>query len=121
MTSKFCVSITNSHKDTDKVTVGFVVANAAVGSGKETMVFLSTDGVWAAVPGEAEKINVGEPFAPLKDLMDKFVAAGGKILVCNPCLRKREIDPANLIPGAQAAGGAALVEFLSDGSPCISY
>jgi predicted peroxiredoxin len=121
MTGKFCVSITNSHKDPDKVTVGFVVANAAIGSEKDTMVFLSTDGVWAAVPGEAEKINVGEPFAPLKDLIDKFVAAGGKILVCNPCMRLRKIDPEKLIPGAIAAGGAALVEFLADGTPCISY
>ena len=30
MPGKFCVSITNSHKDPDKVTVGFVVANAAI-------------------------------------------------------------------------------------------
>jgi predicted peroxiredoxin len=121
MAGKFCVSIANSRKDPDKVTVGFVVANAALGSEKETMVFLSTDGVWAAVPGEAEKLNVGEPFAPLKDLMDKFIAGGGKILVCNPCLRFRNIDAEKLIPGAVAAGGAALVEFLADGTPCISY
>lgn len=121
MAGKFCVSIANCHKDPDKVTVGFVVANAALGSEKETLVFLSTDGVWAAVQGEAEKINVGEPFAPLKDLINKFVANGGRILVCNPCLRLRSIDPAQLIPGASPAGGAALVEFLADGSPCVSY
>ena len=72
MSNKFCVSIANCHQDPDKVTVGFVVANAAIGSEKETMVFLSTDGVWAAVKGEAEKISIGEPFAPLKDLIDKF-------------------------------------------------
>ena len=43
--AKFCVSLTHSNDNTDKATVGFVVANAAVGSGKETMVFLSTEGV----------------------------------------------------------------------------
>ncbi|MBK8229422.1 MAG: DsrE family protein [Candidatus Eisenbacteria bacterium] len=121
MSNKFCVSITNCKADGDKATVGFVVANAAIGSEKETMVFLSTDGVWAAVKGEYEKVNEGAPFAPLKELVDKFVGAGGKILVCTPCLKKRGIEAEQLIPGATPAGGAALVEFLSDGTSCISY
>lgn len=121
MADKFCVSITNARLDGDRCTVGFVVANAALGSDKDTLVFLSTDGVWAAVKGEAEKINEGAPFAPLKELVDKFVAAGGKIMVCAPCLKKRDITEGQLIEGARPAGGAALVEWLSDGSPCITY
>ena len=47
MNGKFCVAITNCHKNPDTVTVGFVVAGAALGSEKETTVFLSTDAVWA--------------------------------------------------------------------------
>jgi uncharacterized protein len=121
MSNKFCVSITCCRNDHDKVTVGFVVANAAVGSEKETVVFLSADGVWAAVQGEAEKVSAGAPFAPLKELVDKFVAAGGRILVCTPCMKKRAIDEGTLISGASAAGGATLVEFLSQGAPCVTY
>ena len=45
MANKFCVSITHAKDNTDKATVGFVVANAAAGSGKETLVFLSVEGV----------------------------------------------------------------------------
>jgi len=121
MAESFCVSITNCRLDEDKATVGFVVANAAIGSEKDTLVFLSTDGVWAAVKGEAEKVNVGAPFAPLKELVDKFVAAGGKIMVCAPCMKKRDITEDRLIDGAHPAGGAALVEWLSNGSPCVGY
>ena len=44
MAGKFCVSLTCAKDDTDKATVAFVVANAALGSEKETMVFLSTEG-----------------------------------------------------------------------------
>jgi predicted peroxiredoxin len=117
----FCVSITNCRADADKVTVGFVVANAALGSEQDTLVFLSTDGVWAAVKGEAEKINEGAPFAPLKELIDKFLAGGGKLLVCAPCLKKRGISEDMLIDGAAPAGGATLVEWLSEGSPCVCY
>ena len=121
MTKTFCVSITNSRLDGDKVTVGFVVANAALGSEQDTLVFLSADGVWAAVKGEAEKINEGAPFAPLKELLDKFLAGGGKLLVCSPCLKKRGITEDMLVEGASPAGGATLVEWLSEGSPCVCY
>jgi predicted peroxiredoxin len=121
MAGKFCVSVTSSRADGDKCTVAFVVANAALGSEKDTLVFLSADGVWAAAKGEAEKIVEGAPFAPLKELMDKFVRGGGRILVCSPCMKKRGIEEAHLVPGARPAGGAALVEWLSDGSPCVCY
>ncbi|MDR3640862.1 MAG: DsrE family protein [Humidesulfovibrio sp.] len=121
MAGTFCVTITHCRTDGDKATLGFVVANAAQGSEKETMVFLSTDGVYCAIKGEAEKINEGAPFAPLKELINKFTAAGGKIYVCTPCLKKRGLTEADLIEGAVPAGGAALVEWLTNGSPCVAY
>ncbi|MEZ5962824.1 MAG: DsrE family protein [Planctomycetota bacterium] len=121
MTNTFCVTITECKTNPDKATVGFVVANAAVGSEKDTMVFLSADGVWAAVASTVEEIRAGTPFAPLKELVDKFLANGGKLLVCSPCMKKREITEDMLVPGASVAGGAALVEWLSNGSPCVGY
>jgi uncharacterized protein len=117
----FVVSITNSHLDIDKATVGFVVANAALGSNQDTTVFLSADGSWIAKQGEAEKLAAEPPFAPLADLVAKFVGAGGRILVCSPCMKMRGFGPADLVPGAQPAGGAALVGLLANGAPCISY
>ena len=120
MSGKFCVSITNAKNDPDRATVGFVVANAAVGSDQETMVFLSTEGSRLAVQGYADDIHE-EGFSPLQELMTNFVNAGGTILVCSPCFKKRGLDEGQLIPGAKIVGGAKLVEFLADGSPCITY
>lgn len=121
MSNTFCVTITHCMTDPDKATLGFVVANAAQGSEKETMVFLSSDGVYCAVTDEMAKINEGAPFAPLKDLIEKFIKAGGKIYVCTPCMKKRNISEADLVAGSTPAGGAALVEWLSAGSPCVAY
>jgi len=120
MANKFCVSITHAKDNTDRATVGFVVANAAVGSGKETLVFLSVEGVRLSQKGFADSIHE-QGFAPLKELMDNFAKAGGTIYVCSPCFKKRKLDENNLVAGAAIVGGAKLVEFLSDGSPCISY
>jgi uncharacterized protein len=120
MANKFCVSLTHAKDNTDKATVGFVVANAAVGSGKETLVFLSVEGVRLAQKGFADGIHE-EGFAPLRELMDNFAKAGGTIYVCSPCFKKRKLDENHLVAGASIVGGAKLVEFLSDGSPCVSY
>ena len=70
--------------------------------------------------GVAESIHE-EGFAPLKDLMNSFLEAGGKIFVCSPCFKKRKLDEDKLIDGALIVGGAKLVEFMSDGCPSLSY
>jgi predicted peroxiredoxin len=120
MAGKFVVSITHAKDDTDKATVGFVVANAAVASGQETVVFLSTEGVRLAEKGYTDGIHE-EGFAPLSDLMAQFVEAGGTVWVCSPCFKKRGLDENRLIEGAVIVGGAKLVEFVSQGAGTITY
>ena len=120
MPGRFCVSITHAKDNTDKATVAFLVANAAVGSDKETVVFLSIEGVWLAVDGYADDIN--EPgLAPLKQLIGDFTANGGKIWLCTPCVKKRNLEDAKLVPGAEIVGGATAIEFLSSGTTTLSY
>ncbi len=120
MAGKFCVNLTHAKDNTDKATVAFVIANAALGSDKETMVFLSSEGVRLAQRGYADDIHE-EGFAPLPELMEGFAGAGGTIYVCSPCFKRRKLDETKLVKGAVIVGGVKLVEFLSDGSPCVSY
>lgn len=120
MAGKFVVSISSARNDTDKATVGFVIANAAVASDKETVVFLSIEGTRLSQKGYADDIHE-DGFAPLKDLMENFAAAGGTIYVCSPCFKKRGLDEDNLVAGAKIVGGAKLVEFMGEGAPSISY
>ena len=117
---KFCVSLTYAKNDTDKATVAFVVANAAVASEQQTVVFLSTEAVRLAQQGYGDDIHE-EGFAPLRELMANFVKAGGTIWVCSPCFKRRKLDETKLVAGATIVGGAKLVEFLSQGAPCVSY
>lgn len=120
MPGKFCVSLTSAADNADKATVAFVIANASVASDKETIVFLSSEGVRLSQKGYADAIHE-EGFSPLKDLVANFAAAGGRLFVCSPCLKRRKLDENNLVAGAVIVGGAKLVEFLSDGAPCVSY
>jgi predicted peroxiredoxin len=120
MPGKFCVCLTHAKDNSDKATVAFVIANAALGSDKETIVFLSVEGVRLSQVGYADEIHE-EGFAPLKELMANFAANGGKILTCSPCFKRRKLNENNLVAGAMIVGGAKLVEFLADGSPCVCF
>lgn len=120
MPGRFVVSLTCGKDDSDKATVAFVVANAAVASDKETVVFLSTEGTRLSQKGYADDIHE-EGFAPLKDLMASFAEAGGTIYVCSPCFKKRGLDENNVVAGGVIVGGAKLVEFMGEGAPSISY
>ena len=120
MPGKYVISLTHGLDDTDRATVAFVVANAAVASDKDTVVFLSIEGTRLSQKGVADSVHE-EGFAPLKDLMNNFAKAGGKMFVCSPCFKKRKLDENNLVDGAAVVGGAKLVEFMSDGAPSISY
>jgi predicted peroxiredoxin len=118
--AKFLVSLTSAKDNTDKATVAFVVANASVASGVETVVFLSTEGVRLSQNGYADGIHE-EGFKPLKELMNDYVAAGGTIWVCSPCFKKRSLDENNLVGSAVIVGGAKVVEFLTTGGTSIAY
>lgn len=120
MSNRFVVSLTCAKEDTDKATVAFVVANAALGSSQETVVFLSTEGVRLSQNGYADDI-AEEGFARLTDLMTSFAEAGGQIYVCAPCMKKRGLGEDNLVAGAKIVGGAKLVEFMAGGCPSVSY
>ncbi len=67
MLNNFGINLTRSTDDPDRATVAMVVANAAVASGKNTMVFLSSEGVRLAVKGVADNIHE-EGLQPMADL-----------------------------------------------------
>ncbi|MFM7843202.1 MAG: DsrE family protein [Planctomycetota bacterium] len=120
MAGKFCVTLTHAKDNCDKATVAFVIANAALGSEQDTLVFLSVEAVRLAQRGYADDIH--EPgFSPLKDLISNFVAGGGKIYACSPCFKRRSLDENQLIDGCVIVGGAKLVEFLADHAASVSF
>lgn len=120
MSGKFCVTLTHGKEDCDRATVAFVVANAALASDQETIVFLSIDGVRLSQRGYTDGVHE-DGFAPLGDLVKSFAAGGGTIYVCSPCFKKRGLDENALIDGAKIVGGAKLVEFLAGGAASVSY
>ncbi len=118
--NNFCINLTRSIDDPDRSTVAMVVANASVASGKNTTVFLTSEGVRLAVKGIADTIKE-EGLQPMADLVKSYLAAGGTFFVCTPCYKKRGFTESDLIDGATLVGAVKLVEFMTNDATGVSY
>ena len=114
MTERFCVNLSTGPENVDKATVGFVVANAALASSKDVLVFLTIEAVRLGIVGGADGMHA-DGFAPLAEMIAAFGSNGGKILVCTPCAKVRGLDDKPLVNGGVLGGGAGLVEFMTTG------
>lgn len=116
------VMLHNTHgkDDVERATLAFVVANAGLTAGQDVTVLLTVEGVWCATKGYTTGLEANG-FAPLEELMRKFVDNGGLLWVCGACAKPRNIAPDQLIPGAQLVGAAAAIEALVNGAQTLSW
>jgi len=119
--AKLLVNLSSGDDNLDKASVAFVVANAGLAGEQETAVFLTVEAVKLAQQGFADSLPTAEGFKPLKELIASFVEGGGTIWVCPPCANVRGVAEDQLIANATFAGGAKVVEFLSQGAGTVSY
>jgi predicted peroxiredoxin len=118
--NNFGINLTRSTDDPDRATVAMIIANASVASGKNTMVFLTSEGVRLAVKGVADSIHE-EGLQPMTDLVKNYLAAGGAFWVCSPCYKKRGYTESDLIEGAILVGAVKLIEFMTNDATGVSY
>jgi uncharacterized protein len=115
MAQSLLIHCTHGKEDPERATLPFIVGNVAVTADQQATIFLTVEGVWLATKGYAENVNK-EGFTPLKEILDSFVANGGKIWACGACTKPRGITENDLIEGASIVTAANLVEELLKGS-----
>lgn len=116
------VMLHNTHgkDDVERATLAFLVGNAGLTAGQDVTVLLTVDGVWCATQGYTAGLQA-DGFAPLSELVQKFVDNGGSLWVCGACAKPRSIAPEHLIAGAQLVGAAAAIEALVNGAQTLSW
>jgi uncharacterized protein involved in oxidation of intracellular sulfur len=120
MSDKLVIIGTHAEENPDKATLPFVVGNAALAMDIEVVVMLQSMGVYLAKTGYANHVHAAG-FPPLSELFEAFFEAGGKLMVCSPCIQARKISEEDLIPESQViAGGTLVLETLS-ATNVISY
>jgi len=110
-----------SHGPTDeRASVGFTVVNGGLTSGLTASVFLTADAVDIARRGATDLVHA-HPMEPLKDLVADFLARGGTLWACPPCVKARGYGQEDLIDGVRIIGASAMHDRIKAGAATLSF
>jgi predicted peroxiredoxin len=117
---KKLVIVASRGHDDERATVAWTIANGGLASGQDVTMFLVSSGVDVVRKGALNFVRMNPLDPPLKELVEDFLAKGGKILACPPCAKVRGYGPEELIDGVELAGSAALHALIKDGASTLS-
>lgn len=117
---KMVYIVTHAAEDPERATFPFMLATAAQAMEVEVVVALQGVSVFLAKKGYLEHVAAaGLP--ALKDLVDRYLEGGGKLLVCTPCIRERNIAETDLIGGAELIAAARLNQEILSANATLVY
>jgi predicted peroxiredoxin len=112
--------VTCAEERPDKATIPFVLANAALAMDTEVIVVLQIMGVYLGMKNYARHVQAAG-FPPLQDLIETLQEGGGRIWVCEPCIKSRQISVDELIEGAEVVAGATVIDGVLDSRNVMVY
>ncbi len=118
--SRAAVSLTTGLEDPEKVTVALLVAVGAAESGRESLMFLTKEAVRLATGDVAQGVAC-DGCPSIEDLMGRFEAAGGELLVCPICFNAKRLAEPTLVSHARLGGTVQLWEWIGDGATTFSF
>jgi len=117
---KVVINLATGLEDAERVTVAFLVGNAALEQGKRVAMFLTKEAVRLGLPGYGETVAC-EGCPPLPRLFQQYAEGGGELLVCPICFNARKLEETSLVPNARLAGATPLWEWIGSGATVFSY
>lgn len=118
---KLILMCTHGPEDPERATIPFVMATAAQASDVDVVIGFQANGVMLARKGCAEHVFAAG-FPSLKELMDIYIENGGKLFVCGPCVKSRQINPdEEFIPGAMVVNAATFVKECTEATNVLVY
>jgi predicted peroxiredoxin len=113
MADKVVVNLASGLDDSERVTVAFLVAGAALERGKQVAMFLTKEAVRLGLPGYGEAVAC-DGCPPLSRLVQQYAEGGGELLVCPICFNARQLEEDQLTSNARLAGATPLWEWIGD-------
>ena len=106
--------------DHELSSVALTIACGAITSGLRVYLFLTSSAVDLVRRRSVEMTQVA-PLEPLKTLMEDFIARGGTIWACPPCVKSRGYTQDSLIEGVTITGASAVHELIKAGAATLSF
>lgn len=106
--------------DHELSSVAFTIACGGITSGLKVYAFLTSASVDLVRRRSVELTHVA-PMDPLNALMGDFMARGGTIWACPPCVKSRGYTQEDLIDGVTIQGASAVHERLKAGAASLCF
>jgi predicted peroxiredoxin len=106
--------------DHELSSVGFTIANGGITNGLKVSIFLTSSGVDLVRKRAADLAQIN-PLEPLAALIADFLARGGTIWACTPCVKSRGYTEADLLDGVIVTGASVLHERIKAGAATLSF
>jgi predicted peroxiredoxin len=119
-TSRELVVLIAHGADHELSSVAFTIANGGMTAGLNVSAFL-TSGAVDLVRKRAIDSTVVAPLEPLAALVKDFLARGGRLWACTPCVKARGYEQSDLIEGVEIAGSSKIHELIKGGAATLSF
>lgn len=106
--------------DHELSSAGMIIALGGMTAGLKVSIFLTSSGVDIVRRGAADTTHV-KPLEPLADMLRDFMARGGTIWACTPCVKSRGYAQENLLDGVIIAGSSVMHERIKAGAATLSF
>lgn len=100
--------------------VAFTIANGGMTAGLGVSVFLTSSAVDIVRKKAADMTQV-HPLEPLAGLVKDFLARGGTLWACAPCVKARGYEEGDLIDGVVVTGASPMHERIKTGAATLSF
>jgi predicted peroxiredoxin len=113
------VLVTHSY-DHELSSVALTIALGGITAGLRVSIFLTSAAV-DLVRKRAVDMTVVAPLEPLASMLKDFLARGGTLWACTPCVKARGYEQGDLIDGVIITGASKMHERIKAGAATLSF
>lgn len=106
--------------DHELSSAAMVIALGGMTAGLKVSIFLTSSGVDIVRRGAADTTHV-KPLEPLADMLRDFLARGGALWACTPCVKSRGYAQEALIDGVIITGASVMHDAIKRGAATLSF
>jgi predicted peroxiredoxin len=106
--------------DHELSSLAFTIANGGITAGLQVSIFLTTAAVDLVRKRAIDGVVV-HPLEPLAALMRDFLARGGRLWACTPCVKARGYEQGDLIDGVEITGASKMHALIKGGAATLSF
>ncbi len=115
----FVITLSHASSSDKHVTLAFTLGLKSLEKGYKTAIILLLEGVHIAQQGCVDDMDIGEPFLPVKDMLEVYLDNGGQLLVCGSCWKHDRIPDAERLAGAAMITADNVIDLLMNAKSTI--